>query len=69
MGAVIAVFSSLLLLLNDQIFLPYSIESPTWTGSTMIILIPVMAVVLLPTILISHSLRQELRGIIVTTDH
>ena len=58
MGAVIAVFSSLLLLLNDQIFLLYSIESSTGTGSTMIILIPVMAVVLLPTILISHSLRR-----------
>jgi cytochrome c oxidase assembly factor CtaG len=61
MGAVMAMVGALLLVSNEQIFFPYSIESHSEAGSTMIILTIVMAVVLLPAILISHSLRHELR--------
>lgn len=59
-GAAMGLFGVLMAVSNDQIFFPYSIESQMQAGNTMIILAIVMAVVILPVILINHSLRHEL---------
>lgn len=60
-GAAMGLLGALLVVSNAQIFFPYSIESHAEAGNAMIILTIVMAVVFLPAVLISHSLRQELK--------
>jgi cytochrome c oxidase assembly factor CtaG len=58
---IMGLFGALLLVSNELIFFPYSIEDHAEAGNTMIILTIVVGVVLLPAILIRNSIWHELR--------
>jgi|GEM_PF-4464798 len=62
MNAVMGVFGALLLVSNDVIFIPYSIESHVEAGNVMIMLCTAMAIVGFPAFIISRSLGYELKN-------